>query len=99
MLPKLITSKYILTANNNFASKSQNFCPLLSISRDFGGEKMEKGSMSNVVKGVAGGMIAGVAVGMAGKTLIDSKPKMKKKANKAINTLGQFVETAHYLFK
>lgn len=55
--------------------------------------------MSNIVKGVAGGMIAGVAVGMAGKMLIDSKPKMKKKANRAINTLGQFVDTAQYLFK
>lgn len=60
---------------------------------------MEKGKMSNVAKGVAGGMIAGIAVGVAGKTLIDSKPKMKKKANKAINTIGQFVDTAQYLFK
>lgn len=55
--------------------------------------------MSNIVKGVAGGMIAGVAVGMAGKMLIDSKPKMKKKANRAINTLGQFVDMAQYLFR
>lgn len=60
---------------------------------------MEKSKMSSVVKGVAGGMIAGVAVGMASKALIDSKPKMKKKANKAINTIGQFVDTAQYLFK
>ncbi|MBQ5346919.1 MAG: hypothetical protein IIU39_02565 [Ruminococcus sp.] len=61
--------------------------------------KLQKGQMSNIVKGVAGGMIAGVAVGMAGKMLIDSKPKMKKKANRAINTLGQFVDTAQYLFR
>lgn len=60
---------------------------------------MEKGQMSGIVKGAAGGMIAGVAVGMAGKALIDSKPKMKKKASKAINTIGQFVDTAQYLFK
>ena len=60
---------------------------------------MEKGQMSSIIKGVAGGMIAGVAVGMAGKAMIDSKPKMKKKANKAINTIGQFVDTAQYLFK
>jgi hypothetical protein len=98
MLPKLITSKYILTANNNFASEFQKFVVRLKNAR-FGGDNMEKGSMSNVIKGVAGGMIAGVAVGMAGKALIDSKPKMKKKANRAINTIGQFVDTAHYLFK
>lgn len=60
---------------------------------------MQKGQIANVIKGVAGGMIAGVAVGMAGKAMIDSKPKMKKKANKAINTIEQFVDTAHYLFK
>lgn len=40
---------------------------------------MQKGQIANVIKGVAGGMIAGVAVGMAGKAMIDSKPKMKKK--------------------
>ncbi|MBR2280146.1 MAG: hypothetical protein IJ903_04380 [Ruminococcus sp.] len=60
---------------------------------------MQKGQIANVIKGVAGGMIAGVAVGMAGKAMIDSKPKMKKKANKAINTIEQFVDTAHYIFK
>ncbi len=60
---------------------------------------MEKGKTSSVVKGVAGGMIAGIAVGMASKALIDSKPKMKKKANKAMNAVGQFIDTAQYLFK
>ena len=60
---------------------------------------MQKGQIANVIKGVAGGMIAGVAVGMAGKAMIDSKPKMKKKANKAINTIEQFVDTAHYIFR
>ena len=59
---------------------------------------MAKGTM-NVVKGVAGGMIAGMAVGAIGKTVIDSKPKLRKKANKAMNTVGQIIDTAQYMFK
>ncbi len=56
-------------------------------------------NMSNVVKGVAGGMLAGMAVGYAGKKMMDNKPKMRKKANKAMQTLGQVVDTAQYMFK
>lgn len=59
---------------------------------------MAKGAM-NVVKGVAGGMIAGMAVGAIGKTVIDNKPKLRKKANKAMNTVGQIIDTAQYMFK
>ena len=59
---------------------------------------MAKGAMS-VVKGVAGGMIAGMAVGAIGKSMIDKKPKLKKKANKAMNTFGQIIDTAQYMFK
>ena len=59
---------------------------------------MAKGTMS-VVKGIAGGMIAGMAVGAIGKTMIDSKPKLRKKANKAMNTFGQIIDTAQYMFK
>lgn len=59
---------------------------------------MAKGTM-NVVKGIAGGMIAGMAVGAIGKTVIDNKPKLRKKANKAMNTVGQIIDTAQYMFK
>ena len=59
---------------------------------------MAKGAMS-VVKGVAGGMIARMAVGAIGKSMIDKKPKLKKKANKAMNTFGQIIDTAQYMFK
>ncbi|MBQ7505205.1 MAG: hypothetical protein IJT79_07815 [Ruminococcus sp.] len=59
---------------------------------------MAKGAI-NVVKGIAGGMIAGMAVGAIGKTVIDNKPKLRKKANKAMNTVGQIIDTAQYMFK
>ena len=58
-----------------------------------------KGGFMNVVKGMAGGIIAGAAVGYVGKTMIDKKPKLRKKANKAMHTMGQIIETAQYMFK
>ena len=60
---------------------------------------MAKGSMMSVVKIAAGGMLAGMVVGAAGKTIIDNKPKMRKKANRAIHTVGQIIDTAQYMFK
>lgn len=61
---------------------------------------MEKNSkMTNVVKGVAGGMLAGMAVGYMGKKMMDGKPKMKKKASKAMKTMGSIINTAQYMLK
>ena len=59
---------------------------------------MAKGAKT-LIKGVAGGMRAGVAVGAVGKTMIDKKPKIKKKARKVFGTMGQIVDTAQYMFK
>ncbi len=59
---------------------------------------MAKGNVMNVAKGVLGGMLAGVAIGAAGKMMIDKTPKMKKKADRAVKTLGQIADTAQYLF-
>lgn len=55
--------------------------------------------VKNVVKAAAGGMIAGAAVGAIGKTMVDKKPKLKKKASKAMDTMGQIIDTAQYMFK
>ncbi len=60
---------------------------------------MAKNNVMGVVKGVVGGMAAGAVVGFAGKSMMDKKPKMKKKANKAIRTMGEILDTAHYMFK
>lgn len=57
------------------------------------------GNTMNVIKGIAGGMLAGLAVGYASKRMMDSKPKMKKKANKALGTMGQLIDTASYMFR
>ena len=53
----------------------------------------------NVVKGVAIGMAAGMAVGYVGKKAADDNPKLRKKANRAYKTFENIVDTAQYMFK
>ena len=48
---------------------------------------MNTSPMMNVMKGVAIGMTAGVCMGIVGKNMVDSNPKLKKKANKAFKTM------------
>lgn len=61
---------------------------------------MSKNSTAmNVVRGVAGGMLAGMAVGYVGKKMMDGKPKAKKKANMAMKTVGSILNTAQYMLK
>ncbi|MBQ5398524.1 MAG: hypothetical protein IIU14_03690 [Ruminococcus sp.] len=59
---------------------------------------MAKGSVMNIAKGVIGGMLAGMAIGAAGKSMIDKTPKMRKKADRAMRTIGQVIDTAQYMF-
>ena len=51
------------------------------------------------MKGVALGMVAGIAVGCCGRKMYDENPKLKKKANKAIRTMESMLDTAHYMFR
>ncbi|MCI7084806.1 MAG: hypothetical protein PUB41_04810 [bacterium] len=60
---------------------------------------MNNNQIMNVVKGAAVGLIAGVAVGVAGKKMVDENPKMRKKANRAMQTFGSLIETAQYMLK
>ena len=53
----------------------------------------------NVVKGVAIGMAAGMAVGYVGKKAADDNPRFHKKANRVYKTLAAMVDTAQYIFK
>ena len=55
---------------------------------------MNTSPMMNVVKGVAIGMTAGVCMGIVGKNMVDSNPKLKKKANKAFKTMESVLDTA-----
>lgn len=60
---------------------------------------MNNGPVMNMVRGAALGMAAGMAVGYAGKKMVDNNPKMKKKANKALRTMESVLDTAQYMFK
>lgn len=60
---------------------------------------MSSSPISNMVKGAVLGVAAGMAVGIAGKNMIDNNPKLKKKANKAMRTVESIVDTAQYMFK
>ncbi len=60
---------------------------------------MSSSPVSNMVKGAVLGVAAGMAVGIAGKNMIDNNPKLKKKANKAMRTVESIVDTAQYMFK
>lgn len=53
-----------------------------------------------VIKGVAVGMASGMVVGYVGKNMMNmSKHNMKRKANRAINTMENIASTAKYIFK
>lgn len=60
---------------------------------------MNTSPMMNVMKGVAIGMTAGVCMGIVGKNMVDSNPKLKKKANKAFKTMESVLGTAQYMFR
>lgn len=60
---------------------------------------MSSSPVSNMVKGAVLGVAAGMAVGYAGKKMVDNNPKLKKKANKAFKTMGTIVDTAQMMFK
>lgn len=58
---------------------------------------MSKAAM-NVVKGVTAGIVAGVVVNYVTKNA-GSKHHMKKKANKAFDTMTEVMDTVSYMLK
>ena len=60
---------------------------------------MNTSPMMNVMKGVAIGMTAGVCMGIVGKNMVDSNPKLKKKANNASNKMDAVLDTEQYMFR
>ncbi len=61
---------------------------------------MSNGKFMSVVKGVAFGMATGMAAGYVGKKMMDEgKHAMRKKANRAIDTMENIASTAKYIFR
>lgn len=50
---------------------------------------MNTSPMMNVMKGVAIGMTAGVCMGIVGKNMVDSNPKLKKRQTKPLRQWSQ----------
>lgn len=54
----------------------------------------------SVVKGMAFGMASGMIAGYVGKKMMDDGKKgMRKKANRAIDTMENIASTAKYIFR
>ncbi|MBQ3073705.1 MAG: hypothetical protein IJD19_03380 [Ruminococcus sp.] len=57
-------------------------------------------SVMSVMKGMAWGAALGVAAGVVGSKMMESNKKtMKKKANKALRSMENMIDTASYMFK
>ncbi len=59
---------------------------------------MTKNSMK-VVKGVTAGLAIGAIAGYVGKNYTKDKRHMKKKANRAMATMTDVMDTVSYMFK
>lgn len=56
-------------------------------------------STMKVVKGVTAGIAAGVVMGYIGKQMTNEKKHMKRKANRAIETMSDVMDTVSYMFR
>lgn len=52
-----------------------------------------------VVKGVTAGVALGLIAGYVGKNVTDDKKHMKKKANRAVETMADVMDTVSYMFR
>ena len=52
--------------------------------------------ITDIMKGVALGMMAGIAIGCCGRKMYDENPKLKRKASKAIHTMESMLDTADF---
>lgn len=51
------------------------------------------------VKGIGAGIIAGAVVGAIGAQRMKNDRRFKKRADKALRTVGQVVDNVEYMFK
>ena len=52
-----------------------------------------------IIKGIGGGLAAGMAVGFIGGQMMKNSKQMKKKAGKAMHAVGDLFENVQYMFK
>ena len=59
---------------------------------------MMKDNKSNITT-ISAGIAAGLLAGYLSKNLPTKKAKLKKKANKAIHSMSEMLDTVNYMFK
>ncbi len=52
-----------------------------------------------VVKGIGTGLAAGIIVGALGCQMINNDKHMKKKASKAMHSMGDLIDNVQYMFR
>ncbi len=61
---------------------------------------MARNNFMGVAKGVAFGMATGMVAGYVGKKMMDDGSRgLRKKANKALDTMENIASTAKYIFR
>lgn len=60
---------------------------------------MQKGTMMSFVKGVGTGMIAGAAVVVAGKMIMQDKHNVSRGSAKVVKAVGEIVDGVQTIFK
>ena len=59
---------------------------------------MRKSSMS-FIKGIGAGAVAGMAVAIAGTSMLKNKKAFGQSARKAVNAMGDIVDSVQEIFK
>ncbi len=60
---------------------------------------MQNNNISSFAKGTLVGMVAGAALLVGGKMVMNNNHNMSKGSSKAIKAVGEFVDGVHTMFK
>lgn len=52
-----------------------------------------------VIKGIGAGMATGIVAGFVGSQMIKNDKQMKRKANKALSTVGNLIDNVQYMIR
>ena len=52
-----------------------------------------------VIKGIGAGMATGIIAGFVGSQMIKNDKQMKKRAIKALNTVGNIIDNVQYMIR
>lgn len=86
----------VIELKYNFLQKIRNAIILNAIKRRI--FRMTRYNRANI-RNISAGIAAGLLVGYLGKKMPTSKNKLKRKANRALNSMSDMLDTVNYMFK